>query len=140
MAPEMTSENEIQEAPEETAPSTNVATAAEPSNQKPATISWFQRWKMERQKRAVVDAELRRIEQEKEEAAQRLASEKNAEEQKRSDEKAAEELRKNQEAERLKAEAKKAKAAAAKKPSAEKTPPPVTSPANGGDIYSPVGR
>jgi hypothetical protein len=133
----------------ETSPTTNTSPVAESSDQKPATISWFQRWKMERQKRAIIDAELRRIEQEKEEAAQRLKAEKKAEErrqaemkeaeeQKLAEQKKAEELKKQQESERLKAEAKKAKAAAAKKAAAEKTQTPA--PSNGNGIYSPVGR
>ena len=157
MAPEMAAEpaqpagGTTEGASEETSTATNDSLAAESSGQKPAAISWFQRWKMERQKRAIIDAELRRIEQEKEEAAQRLAEEKKseerrqagmkeAEEQRLADKKKAEELKKQQESERLKAEAKKAKAAAAKKSAAEKAPSPAPSPANGNGIYSPVGR
>ena len=139
-APGMSAEIEITNAPEETASSTNVATAAESSDRKPAAPSWFQRWKIERQKRAVIAAELRRIEQEKEAAAQQLAAEKKAEERRQADMKQAEELKKKQEAERLKEEAKKAKAAATQKPSTEKAPPPAAVPQQGNGIYSPVGR
>jgi hypothetical protein len=149
MAPEMAAEPA---ASKETETPTNIATAAESSGPKPPAVSWFQRWKLERQKRALIDAELRRIEQEKEEAAQRLAAEKKAEErrqadmkraeeQRRSDAKKAEDLKKKQEAERMKAEARKAKAAAAKTPSEEEeAPAPSATPANRSGIFSPVGR
>ena len=131
---------QIPEAPKQAAPATNITPAAASPGQKPAGLSWFQRWKIERQKRAVIKAELRRIEEAEEAAAKRLAADKKAEEQRRAEEKKAQELKQKQEAERLKTEAKKAKPAAAQKPPAGTTQPSTTKPANGNGIYLPVGR
>lgn len=55
------------EAQQKEAPATDIAPVAASSGQKAASPSWFQRWKIERQKRAVIKAELRRIEQAKKE-------------------------------------------------------------------------
>ena len=71
-------EIEIHGAPKEAAPATNRALSSESSARKSSGFSWFHNWRMERQKRMVIDAELHRIKQEKEDAAQRLAAEKKA--------------------------------------------------------------
>lgn len=141
LTPEITSQPaepagiELQEAPKTIAPATNIEPASV-SDQKAASPSWFQRWKIERQKRAIIKAELHRIEQAKKEEAQRLAAEKKAEERRHSEEKKAEELKKKQEVERLKAEEKEA-GATAQKPPAE---PSTAKPVKGNGIYLPVSR
>ena len=106
-------------------PASNTTNSTTSTPRKSTELSWFQRWKLEHHKRAVIKAELRRIDQARKEEARRLAAEKKAEQRER--------------AEKQKEEARKVQQATTQRPSPDTTTFS-TNAASGNSIYLPMSR